>query len=706
MDDLYRELFMPEPEIISVPEENLQQEPEENTSDETETKTASTENKRPLKKILFAFSAVVALILAAVILIPNESEVTPTEPVQVQETMPSGSCGTALAWEYDESNRNLIISGTGVMDDYAMDENPAPWNNLEVRSVTIETGVTSIGAFSFFGMDTIEQVAFPETLELVSSHAFWGCQIAELSLPESLKRIEESAFSVNPVVNVVIPDGVEYLDKGCFDCCEKLKSVTIGANTRLNYDIWYGPMFGNGGSNITIRGFSNTMVEDYARIFNHSFESIGKNEWDIVGTEPGGNNSVKWYFDKDTGFLLINGATIVDSYLSTDPSDPKAYVTFNQVPGWMEVQDQIVTVSFDSIYGIGSYSFAHCTNLTDVSFGETLGHIGYGAFLDTNLDEVNFSTLSHDGNGQIHPFAFAECGNLREVVLSNTLSIINKSAFSGCPALETFYAETYFNNFCEADNHSIFTSDAYPELPKNLTVYGLKGGKEEASARKHGFRFATGLWRLLPEEEGQCGENAWWFKSGDTLIISGSNQKMWNYKTDLTQKQLEEGKKVSNMAPTEEPEYKKYSSEVRNLRILPGVVSIGSGAFMGMSGLEEISIETVGNLDILDYAFSDCDTIESIVIPAGVVVLDSYAFANCDNLQKIYLRGGKVLHNGAFANCPSLEGIWFFGTSHYLYQILGDSYSKDIVFHAHPNHKNVFNWVNSHGIVWSGEFLY
>ena len=67
----------------------------------------------------------------------------------------SGNCGNDLTWFLDDEG-NLTISGTGNMQDWF--DNTA-W--VDVQSVTIDEGVTSIGASAFDGCYSLASVSIP-----------------------------------------------------------------------------------------------------------------------------------------------------------------------------------------------------------------------------------------------------------------------------------------------------------------------------------------------------------------------------------------------------------------------------------------------------------------------------------------------------------------------------------------------------------------
>ncbi len=62
---------------------------------------------------------------------------------------------------------------------------------------------------------------------------------------------------------------------------------------------------------------------------------------------------------------------------------------------------------------------------------------------------------------------------------------------------------------------------------------------------------------------------------------------------------------------------------------------------------------------MIDYrAFQDCFNMTSVIIPDGVVIIESYAFYNCKNLKSVEIpEGVKYISAEAFAYCNSLTDI-------------------------------------------------
>ena len=83
-------------------------------------------------------------------------------------------------------------------------------------------------------------------------------------------------------------------------------------------------------------------------------------------------------------------------------------------------------------------------------------------------------------------------------------------------------------------------------------------------------------------------------------------------------------------------------------------ISAGSTSYLTTVNIEEDSrLQRIGN-----YAFSDCNNLTGITIPAGVNTIGNYAFYNCASLTGITIpEGVTAISQYAFSGCTSLTGI-------------------------------------------------
>jgi hypothetical protein len=139
----------------------------------------------------------------------------------------TGSCGDGLTWTV--TGETLTIGGNGYMTDYSA-EDPAPWSLPEfsdIKSVNIQSGVKSIGAFAFSDC-TIESISLPDGLESIGDYAFRACGIKQISIPDSVSNIGIGAFCACIwLESAVLPSGLKNIAGYLFDECEELKNIDI-----------------------------------------------------------------------------------------------------------------------------------------------------------------------------------------------------------------------------------------------------------------------------------------------------------------------------------------------------------------------------------------------------------------------------------------------------------------------------------------------
>ncbi len=86
----------------------------------------------------------------------------------------SGICGENLTWTQDAAG-TLTVSGTGAMKDY--NYRGAPWyqSRDSIKTVVIESGVTAIGEYAFYGCSSLISITIPEGVTSIGRSAFYGC---------------------------------------------------------------------------------------------------------------------------------------------------------------------------------------------------------------------------------------------------------------------------------------------------------------------------------------------------------------------------------------------------------------------------------------------------------------------------------------------------------------------------------------------------
>lgn len=170
-------------------------------------------------------------------------------------------CGENVTYILD-GNGVLTISGTGKMDDFQSEKSGdvlvtnAPWSQFSssLKKVVVESGVTNVGLFAFYGCESITSVTLADSVTSIGDHAFRGCsklssvrlgsglkeigvsafyackELSEISLPSSLTTLGESVFAYcSRLEAITVPNNVTAIGHWAFYYCEKLRSVKIGS---------------------------------------------------------------------------------------------------------------------------------------------------------------------------------------------------------------------------------------------------------------------------------------------------------------------------------------------------------------------------------------------------------------------------------------------------------------------------------------------
>ncbi|MCD7743246.1 MAG: leucine-rich repeat protein [Oscillospiraceae bacterium] len=121
-------------------------------------------------------------------------------PCALADDETSGTCGENLTWVLEDGV--LTISGTGEMNDYSAGNTPWYAVQAEITSVTIESGVTSIGKEAFSGCTALTGIAIPEGVTGIGEYSFYNCSsLADITIADTVNSIGSGAFSGTAYAN-------------------------------------------------------------------------------------------------------------------------------------------------------------------------------------------------------------------------------------------------------------------------------------------------------------------------------------------------------------------------------------------------------------------------------------------------------------------------------------------------------------------------
>ena len=274
------------------------------------------------------------------------------------DVVASGNCGTTgheseVTYSLT-SDGVLTISGTGVMADFANPnfDTPAPWlasyaNNI--TSVVIESGVTSVGNYAFYGCNNLTSITLPANLQTIGEMAFVRCGMTSITLPASLETIGMRAFQAVPITSINIPASVTSIGDLAFTLNSSLAEITVDANNT----IYEAP----NGCNALIVKATHTLI-------------LGCNGTVFANLPDGLTTLASSAFARCTG---LTTATFPDGLESIGES------AFEECSSLASVTLPV------SMKNIGRFAFQYCNSLTTVTINAAnLETYGENAFYNAN----------------------------------------------------------------------------------------------------------------------------------------------------------------------------------------------------------------------------------------------------------------------------------------------------------------------------------
>lgn len=573
-------------------------------------------------------------------------------PMAVSTTVYSGFCGNSLTWSLDE-NGVLTIRGTGAMDDFTYDYNTptgfAPWKNYSdnIKCIVIGYGVTSIGDYAFYFTDSLTSVIIGAEITSIGDYAFAHC---------------------HNLTSIAIPDSVTNIGEGAFTDCTGLTSITMPASANLGDGAFAG--FGKV-SSVTLTKGSGTMPnyhnDDYVDTPWHGYTSNSITVKIENGVKNIGDNAFKDCYG-------LTSITIPDSVTSIGDS------AFDHCSGLTSI-----TIP-NSVTSIGHYAFKNCSGLTSITIPASVTSIGVNALYScsklnaagpiggeyncefgwtTEIPSNAFSGCSGlasialpDSVTSIGSQAFSGCSSLTSIAIPDSVTSIGKLAFSSCSSLASITIpdsvtsiDDYAFGYCTKLANITFKGHA-PEILssvfKNVTAtsfYDKTKNWTEDDFQDYG---GTITWKALAEivASGTCGAEGdnltWTLDSDGVLTISGTGA-MKNYSNNHGDQ---------NYAPWHD-----YTQKIKSVVIDDGATTIGEYAFLGCSVLADITIpDSVKRIE--GGAFSYCNALESIELPADLEYLGNSAFLSCVRLTNVNIPSSiKKIGEGTFYGCRSLAEL-------------------------------------------------
>lgn len=486
----------------------------------------------------------------------------------------------------------------------------------------------------------------PESVTYIQAQAFLGCtNLTSVSLTDNIYDMGSSVFSdCTNLTDVVLSEELSWISGSTFSDCTSLKSVKIPSNA----DTIYRSAFGGCTSleSITIPE-SVRLIEEYAFYDCSKLKDIyylgTEQEWnkiDIEDDSVGENNAVL-----KNATIHYNEEIALFTYNLNNDGKSVAIVKCDQSASEVTIPSEIkglpVTV-------IDSGAFESCENLTNITILESVEEIRYSAFENcTNLESItipkNVKFIGAD--------AFYRCGNLTNIDIDSNnenYSIENGVLFNKDKTVLIQYlpSNTYINYTVPSSVEHI-NQKAFPYYVTLESVTIPKSVKE-LSIRSFGCNSLQSINVDNDNENYSSADGVLFDKNKTTILIYPNNKAGTSYVVPSSVEC------ISSMAFE--------ASGVVNVTMTNNVKKIGQFAFGECDKLESIVLSE--NIDRIEKAlFSECSSLKSIDIPNKVKLIERNAFDGCTSLNNVTI-GKKVntIEQNAFSGCTGLTNVYYAGT--------------------------------------------
>ncbi len=356
-------------------------------------------------------------------------------------TWTSGDC-TAVLY----SNGDMAVSGTGAMADGTSAAGIGWYMYREVvEKVTISSGVTSVGGYSFYGCSNLASIDVPDTVNYIGAHAFDGCSsVGSVAIPDGTTSIGDYAFSgCSSLQSATVPGSVASLGAYAFDGCSDMDILslagtfsTIGAYTFHDCSSVTAVTIPASVTSISESAFQGcTSVESYAlsdtsSTFEVSDGVLFRISGKVLMIYPAGSDSTS--YSVPFGTLSVYRYAFAGASALKEVILPSGLKTVHNYA--FQGCTSLESVSFPSagLTAIGDYAFAGCSKLESVAIPDTVTSVGDRSFSGcTELDDVTLS----NGMSTVEEGLFSGCTSLKDIVLPSSVTTVRSDAFLGCTSL-------------------------------------------------------------------------------------------------------------------------------------------------------------------------------------------------------------------------------------------------------------------------------
>lgn len=370
-------------------------------------------------------------------------------------------------WEKTSIDITSIYITAPTIPDYAFNQYTTGKYG-EVKTLTINETVTSIGVGCFKEFPKLESVKYYPTFTKVPYISFYQCtNLKEIAFYDmgSVTEIGDMAFGDCTNLKTISLKGVTAIGDSAFSNCISLESVDLSYVETIGYGAFCGCTQLKTAKFNTVEFTESNVTSIGALAFKNCSNLEGKLDLSNVTAIPeeAFYNCSKieevtlWDAESVGTKAFYDCASLTKALMSDDTKSigDEAFRFCANLEN-LGVTEQVISIGDNAFAGcttlssvdllaiedIGSNAFYGCTSLRSVGLGDNIHTISKYAFINCAvLRTINLSEIVTIGE-----YAFYNCSSLEYADLTNTETIGNH-AFDGCTSLERIKLSYYLYSY-------------------------------------------------------------------------------------------------------------------------------------------------------------------------------------------------------------------------------------------------------------------
>ena len=548
----------------------------------------------------------------------------------------------------------------------------------------------------------------------IGKRAFYDKRITSVELPNSVKYISDKAFGHCKKLNhIVMSQSLVAIGKKAFSGCKSLESIYLPLSAVIIRKKAF-----EGCKKLTIKCERTTPMNFLKRKWNCR-RPVSYGEGAVSSskaTTPASNFLQKpvekapvsgTFVGKPLAAKPQNVAVAEASLTFEKPSGANAYIVTGI--GSYNKPDVVIPSTYEGlpVSAIKQRAFEGCMSIESVTIPSSVLIIGPDAF--SGCKSLTSVTVMSSGQKQlICENSFKGCSSLVSVRLSASVSEVPSNAFLACSSLERIDVDERNELYCSVDG-VLYTKDmktlvCFPSaaattfivpskvvyigayafacstaiervtVPSSVTkiedgAFGackqLKYVQLPSSLTKIGataFQGCISLGQItLPKGLTFIGENAFFHcKALEIRCDLAEQPSGWDANWNPDSRPVEWAKPVDISIPVEDDETCSKGLEFTLHQETDSYIISGIGTCNDIHVVIPEHHQGKKVTVIGAKSFADCKKIQSVEVPASVMIIAPGAFSGCESLDSVKLSDGvRAIGDGAFAYCTSLARILF-----------------------------------------------